>query len=172
MGGVPGRYEVITSKNGISAIIDYAHTAKALENLLEAVRAVPAYKRVLSVFGCGGDRDPSKRAPMGEISGRLADYSVITSDNPRTEDPVRILAQVEEGMRAAERTRPADYEVEPDRRAAIELAVSIAEPGDAIVIAGKGHEDYQILGTEKIHFDDREEIRKAFAALGGTGDTP
>ncbi|MDR0817645.1 MAG: UDP-N-acetylmuramoyl-L-alanyl-D-glutamate--2,6-diaminopimelate ligase [Clostridiales Family XIII bacterium] len=165
MGGVAGRYEVITSENGISAIIDYAHTAKALENLLEAVRAVPAYKRIISVFGCGGDRDPSKRAPMGEISGRLADYSVITSDNPRTEDPVYIVKQVEEGIKKTGRTRPAYYEAEPDRRAAIELAVSIAEPGDAIVIAGKGHEDYQILGTGKIHFDDREEIRRAFAAL-------
>jgi UDP-N-acetylmuramoyl-L-alanyl-D-glutamate--2,6-diaminopimelate ligase len=171
MGGVPGRYEVITSESGISAIIDYAHTAKALENLLEAVRAVPAYKRILSVFGAGGDRDPSKRAPMGEISGRLADYTVITSDNPRTEDPARIVKQVEEGMQQAGRSRPADYEVEQSRRAAIELAVSIAEPGDAIVIAGKGHEDYQIIGEEKIHFDDREEVRKAFASLGGSAES-
>jgi UDP-N-acetylmuramoyl-L-alanyl-D-glutamate--2,6-diaminopimelate ligase len=166
MGGVPGRYEVITSDGGITAIIDYAHTAEALERLLEAVRAVPAYKRILSVFGCGGDRDPSKRAPMGEISAKLADYSVITSDNPRTEDPEAIIAQIEEGMISVGLTMPADYEIIPDRRAAIELAASITDRGDVIVIAGKGHEDYQIIGTEKIHFDDREEIRAAFAALG------
>jgi UDP-N-acetylmuramoyl-L-alanyl-D-glutamate--2,6-diaminopimelate ligase len=159
---VPGRYEVIESGrgDGISAIVDYAHTAKALENLLAAVRANPSYSRIISVFGCGGDRDNSKRAPMGEISGRIADYSIITSDNPRTEDPLAIIAEIVPGIDAT----GAAYEIEPDRGSAIKKAVLMAEPGDIIVIAGKGHEDYQILGTEKIHFDDREAVRDAFRA--------
>lgn len=159
---VPGRYEVIESGRGdrISAIVDYAHTAKALENLLSAVRANPSYRRIISVFGCGGDRDNSKRAPMGEISGRIADYSIITSDNPRTEDPLTIIAEIVPGIDAT----GAAYEIEPDRGKAIQKAVHMAEPGDIVVIAGKGHEDYQILGTEKIHFDDRETVRNAFGA--------
>jgi UDP-N-acetylmuramoyl-L-alanyl-D-glutamate--2,6-diaminopimelate ligase len=149
---IAGRYQVLTSEDGVAAVIDYAHTARALENLLEAVRANPAYRRIVSVFGCGGDRDPSKRAPMGEISGRLADYTVITSDNPRTEDPGAIIAEVERGVKGS----GGAYEVEPDRASAIAGAIRAAKPGDAVVIAGKGHEDYQIIGKEKIHLDDRE----------------
>jgi UDP-N-acetylmuramyl tripeptide synthase len=154
---IAGRYQVLTSGDGVAAIIDYARTARALENLLEAVNANPSYSRVVSVFGCGGDRDPSKRAPMGEISGRLADYTVITSDNPRTEDPIAIIAQVEGGIKES----GGAYEVEPDRAKAIEKAIRTSKPGEAVVIAGKGHEDYQIIGREKIHLDDREIAEKA-----------
>ncbi|MDR3225501.1 MAG: UDP-N-acetylmuramoyl-L-alanyl-D-glutamate--2,6-diaminopimelate ligase [Clostridiales Family XIII bacterium] len=154
---IAGRYQVLTSGDGVAAIIDYAHTARALENLLEAVKANPAYTRVVSVFGCGGDRDPSKRAPMGEISGRLADYTIITSDNPRTEEPIAIIAQVEDGIKAS----GGAYEVAPDRAKAIEKAILASKPGDAVVIAGKGHEDYQIIGKKKIHLDDREIAAKA-----------
>jgi UDP-N-acetylmuramoyl-L-alanyl-D-glutamate--2,6-diaminopimelate ligase len=160
---IAGRYQLLSSEDGVSVIIDYAHTAKALENLLEAVRANPSYGRLISVFGCGGDRDPGKRAPMGELSGRLADHTVVTSDNPRTEDPLAIIAQVEEGVKAVDGA----YEIEPDRAKAIEGAILAAGPGDVVVIAGKGHEDYQIIGREKIPLDDRE---LAAAALGKRAD--
>jgi UDP-N-acetylmuramoyl-L-alanyl-D-glutamate--2,6-diaminopimelate ligase len=154
---IAGRYQVIASDDGVAVIVDYAHTARALENLLEAVRSNPAYGRVISVFGCGGDRDPGKRAVMGEVSGRLADRTIITSDNPRTEDPLAIIVQVEEGARLSGGV----YETEPDRAKAIEKAIREAVPGDVVVIAGKGHEDYQIIGKEKIHLDDRETARDA-----------
>jgi UDP-N-acetylmuramoyl-L-alanyl-D-glutamate--2,6-diaminopimelate ligase len=160
---IPGRFEVIQSVGGVSAIVDYAHTTEALENLLTAVRGNPRYSRVISVFGCGGDRDPGKRAPMGRISGKLADYTVVTSDNPRTEDPLVIIDGIVEGIQ----TTDADYEVEPDRQKAIEKAIARATPGTAIVIAGKGHEDYQIIGRENIHFDDREVVRTIFEQIGG-----
>jgi UDP-N-acetylmuramoyl-L-alanyl-D-glutamate--2,6-diaminopimelate ligase len=159
---IAGRYQVLTSSDGVAAIVDYAHTARALENLLEAVNANPAYRRVISVFGCGGDRDPSKRAPMGEISGKLADYTVITSDNPRTEEPLSIIAQIEAGMKDS----GGEYEVEPDREKAIRKAIMMAKQGEAVVIAGKGHEDYQIIGKEKIHLDDREIAEKALLGRG------
>jgi len=159
---IPGRYEVLVSGDGICSIVDYAHTAAALENLLTSVRQNPAYERIISVFGCGGDRDPSKRAPMGEISGRLADYTFITSDNPRTENPSDIIAQIEDGMNKAGAKMEQDYLVIPDRAEAIEMAIGSARPGDAVVIAGKGHEDYQIIGMEKSHFDDREQVRAVY----------
>ncbi|MDR1292509.1 MAG: UDP-N-acetylmuramoyl-L-alanyl-D-glutamate--2,6-diaminopimelate ligase [Clostridiales Family XIII bacterium] len=156
---IAGRYEVVMSGDGVSVVVDYAHTARALENLLEAVRSNPAYGRVISVFGCGGDRDPGKRAVMGEASGRLADHTILTSDNPRTEDPLAIIAQIEEGARLSGGV----YETEPDRAKAIEKAILAAAPGDVVVVAGKGHEDYQIIGKEKIHLDDREIARDAIA---------
>jgi UDP-N-acetylmuramoyl-L-alanyl-D-glutamate--2,6-diaminopimelate ligase len=156
---IPGRYQVTASDDGVTVIVDYAHTAQALENLLAAVKSNPAYGRVVSVFGCGGDRDPGKRAPMGEISGRLADYTIITSDNPRTEDPGAIIMGVEEGVARS----GGAYEVEPDRARAIGGAIMSAARGDAVVIAGKGHEDYQIIGRDRIHFDDMEQASKAIA---------
>jgi UDP-N-acetylmuramoyl-L-alanyl-D-glutamate--2,6-diaminopimelate ligase len=112
------------------------------------------------VFGCGGDRDPGKRPLMGAISRRLAGTSIVTSDNPRTEDPMEIIREVLAGIDDMD-----NVIVEPDRRKAIRLAVSIANPGDVVIIAGKGHEDYQILGTRKIHFDDREEAMTALREL-------
>ena len=155
---IPGRYSVINSEDGLTAIVDYAHTPMALENLLETVKKNPAFNKLVSVFGCGGDRDPSKRAPMGEISGRIADYTIITSDNPRSENPESILDEIERGISSTD----AKYEVEGDRRKAIRRAVSVAEKGDVIVISGKGHENYQILHNETIHFDDCEEIDECF----------
>jgi UDP-N-acetylmuramoyl-L-alanyl-D-glutamate--2,6-diaminopimelate ligase len=154
---ISGRFETIHSDTGVTAIVDYAHTAKALEKLLMAVRANPQYLRVISVFGCGGDRDSSKREPMGKISGTLADISIVTSDNPRMEDPETIVDEILVGMKRSSGV----WEKETDRRKAIFRAIQIAEPGDVVVISGKGHEDYQILGKEKIHFDDKEVVAEA-----------
>jgi UDP-N-acetylmuramoyl-L-alanyl-D-glutamate--2,6-diaminopimelate ligase len=176
-GGVPGRLERVDNDAGVLCLVDYAHTPDALERAMAAVRPVTR-GRLIVVFGCGGDRDPGKRPIMGEAAGRQADLAVVTSDNPRTEDPRRILEMVVDGVRrsgAAERSaaelRAAErgYHVEIDRRLAIRLAIAAARPGDTVLLAGKGHEDYQILGTQKIHFDDREEATAAFAAAAGGG---
>ena len=155
--GVPGRMErvQISDDQDISVIVDYAHTPDSLENLLTAARPfIPG--KMICVFGCGGDRDRTKRPKMGKIAAELADVAVVTSDNPRTEDPQRILDDVLTGIPSS--VKPI---VIGDRALAIQKAIEIAQPGDGVLIAGKGHEDYQILGTEKIHFDDREQARKA-----------
>ncbi len=159
--GVPGRMErvEIDDKQDISVIVDYAHTPDSLENLLIAAKPFIA-KQTICVFGCGGDRDRTKRPLMGEIVAKLADVVVVTSDNPRTEDPQRILDDILEGI--PDTVKPI---VEIDRAAAIHTAIKNARSGDGVIIAGKGHEDYQILGTEKIHFDDREVARDALADL-------
>ncbi|MEA5533615.1 UDP-N-acetylmuramoyl-L-alanyl-D-glutamate--2,6-diaminopimelate ligase [Crocosphaera sp. XPORK-15E] len=155
--GVPGRMErvQISEEQDISVIVDYAHTPDSLENLLKAARPFIGGK-MICVFGCGGDRDRTKRPLMGKISAELADISVVTSDNPRTEDPQVILADILTGI-----PQPVEPLVISDRGEAIYTAIQQAKPGDGVLIAGKGHEDYQILGTEKIHFDDREEAKKA-----------
>ena len=161
--GVPGRMErvVVDPKQDISVIVDYAHTPDSLENLLRAARPfIP--QRLICVFGCGGDRDRTKRPLMGDIASELADVPVVTSDNPRTEDPQQIIEDILEGMANSQTI------VQRDRAVAIEQAIAMAEPGDGVLIAGKGHEDYQILGTEKVHFDDREEARKALEKRLGT----
>jgi UDP-N-acetylmuramoyl-L-alanyl-D-glutamate--2,6-diaminopimelate ligase len=157
--GVPGRMEQvqISPQQDISVIVDYAHTPDSLENLLKAARPFIAGK-VICVFGCGGDRDRTKRPQMGEIAARLADRVVVTSDNPRTEEPQRILADVLAGI--PDSVTPI---MMVDRAEAIRQAILEAEPGDGVLLAGKGHEDYQILGTEKIHFDDREQARAALS---------
>lgn len=155
--GVPGRVEQVQvgANQDISVMVDYAHTPDSLENLLTAAR--PFIKgRMICVFGCGGDRDRTKRPQMGAIAARLADWAIATSDNPRTEDPQRILDDVVTGIPAE-----ANSTVICDRAAAIRTAIREAQPGDGVLIAGKGHEDYQILGTEKIHFDDREQAHAA-----------
>ncbi|MFN2453049.1 MAG: UDP-N-acetylmuramoyl-L-alanyl-D-glutamate--2,6-diaminopimelate ligase [Pyrinomonadaceae bacterium] len=157
--GAPGRFERVPHKGDFSVVVDYAHTDDALINVLRTARDV-APERIITVFGCGGDRDRSKRAPMGEAAASLSDVVILTSDNPRMEDPARILADVEEGMRAA--SKP--YEKIPDRRAAIHRAISEARTGDLVLIAGKGHEDYQIIGHDVLHFDDKEVAREALAA--------
>jgi UDP-N-acetylmuramoyl-L-alanyl-D-glutamate--2,6-diaminopimelate ligase len=155
--GVPGRMEQvqIASNQDISVIVDYAHTPDSLENLLRAARPF-IQGNMICVFGCGGDRDRGKRPQMGRIAADLADRVIVTSDNPRTEDPERILQDVVAGFPAA---------IEPvvmgDRAEAIRAAILEAQSGDGVLIAGKGHEDYQILGTEKIHFDDREQAQGA-----------
>jgi UDP-N-acetylmuramoyl-L-alanyl-D-glutamate--2,6-diaminopimelate ligase len=148
----------IDPKQDISVIVDYAHTPDSLENLLKAARPFIAGK-MICVFGCGGDRDRTKRPLMGKIATTLADYSIVTSDNPRTEDPQRILDDIVQGLADG-----ANFEVIADRAQAIAQAIGKAQSGDGILIAGKGHEDYQILGTEKIHFDDRLEAAKALKA--------
>ncbi|MCT7948642.1 UDP-N-acetylmuramoyl-L-alanyl-D-glutamate--2,6-diaminopimelate ligase [Ancylothrix sp. C2] len=155
--GVPGRMERVQIKadQDISVIVDYAHTPDSLENLLKAARPfIPG--KMICVFGCGGDRDRTKRPIMGKIAAALADKVVVTSDNPRTEDPERILQDILNGLAA-----DSEPVVISDRATAIRAAVMLAKPGDGVLIAGKGHEDYQILGTEKIHFDDREQARIA-----------
>jgi UDP-N-acetylmuramoyl-L-alanyl-D-glutamate--2,6-diaminopimelate ligase len=166
--GAPGRLERIEA-NGVAAFVDYAHTDDALAHALAALRALDP-RRLLAVFGCGGDRDRGKRPLMGEAAARGADVVVVTSDNPRSEDPDAIIAEIVPGLERggltridAERARAGvnGYVVVPDRREAIALAVAAARPGDAVLIAGKGHEDYQIVGAERRHFDDREEARRA-----------
>lgn len=152
--GVPGRLERIPNSRGVHAFVDYAHTPDALDNVLGALRKV-GFGRIITVFGCGGDRDRRKRPLMGEAVARLSDVAVLTSDNPRTEDPLSILEDVKPGLTACPRVL-----TEPDRRTAIGLAVAEARPGDCILVAGKGHEDYQVIGTEKISFSDQAVLRE------------
>lgn len=151
---VAGRFEMIDQGQDFSVMVDYAHTPDELSRLLAAVRELkPA--RIITVFGCGGDRDRSKRPLMGRAVAENSDLVVVTSDNPRTEDPAQIIEDILPGLSERE------YLLLPDRREAIRRAVGLAQPDDMVVIAGKGHEDYQILGTSKVHFDDREEAREA-----------
>lgn len=155
--GVPGRMEQVQVQpdQDMSVIVDYAHTPDSLENMLRAAR--PFIKgKMICVFGCGGDRDRTKRPQMGQIAARLADQVVVTSDNPRTENPEQILQDILSGIPT--QVQPL---VQVERHQAIHAAILQAQPGDGVLIAGKGHEDYQILGSEKIHFDDREEARAA-----------
>jgi UDP-N-acetylmuramoyl-L-alanyl-D-glutamate--2,6-diaminopimelate ligase len=159
--GAPGRFERVAHAGDFAVVVDYAHTDDALRNVLRTARDV-SRGRVITVFGCGGDRDRTKRAPMGEAAASLSDDVIATSDNPRTEDPEAILRDVEAGLRAVGKP----YMKIVDRREAIHRAIEEARTGDIVVIAGKGHEDYQIVGTEKRHFDDREVAREALAARG------
>jgi len=159
----PGRLERCDdSGDVIRVLVDYAHTPDALARALDAVRAMTP-GRIWCVFGCGGDRDSTKRAPMGEVAARRADVTIITSDNPRTEDPVAIAAAVASGARAV----GVDPILEPDRRTAIDLAVRLASAGDAVVIAGKGHEEHQIVGAVKYPFSDRTEARASLERRRG-----
>jgi UDP-N-acetylmuramoyl-L-alanyl-D-glutamate--2,6-diaminopimelate ligase len=159
----PGRLERCEgSGDAITVLVDYAHTPDALARALDAVRAI-THGRVWCVFGCGGDRDPTKRAPMGEVAARRADVTIVTSDNPRTEDPLTITAAVVSGARAV----GVDPILEPDRRKAIDLAVRSAAVGDAVLIAGKGHEEHQIVGAVKYPFSDRNEARVALERKRG-----
>jgi UDP-N-acetylmuramoyl-L-alanyl-D-glutamate--2,6-diaminopimelate ligase len=161
--GAPGRFERVAHAAGdFAVVVDYAHTDDALKNVLRTARdVVTRAGRVITVFGCGGDRDRTKRAPMGEAAASLSDIVILTSDNPRAEDPEAILSDTEVGLR---RVAGKPYVKIADRRAAIFRAIAEARDGDAVIIAGKGHEDYQIIGTETIHFDDREVAREALAA--------
>lgn len=162
---VPGRFERVTAGQDFTVVVDYAHTPDALVRLLTAAQAVKTH-RIITVFGCGGDRDRTKRPKMGRAAVEQSDVVVLTSDNPRTEDPMAILREVEVGVREALHGRPhVAYRMIPDRREAINAAISEARSGDMVLIAGKGHEDYQIIGTKKIHFDDREVAREAIQRL-------
>jgi UDP-N-acetylmuramoyl-L-alanyl-D-glutamate--2,6-diaminopimelate ligase len=156
--GAPGRLEVVARPRGAVVMVDYAHKPDALKAVLEALGKLEP-RRIICVFGCGGDRDRGKRPLMGDIAARLAAVPLLTSDNPRTENPLAIIAEVEAGLIGAGLVRGAGYLVEPDRRTAIGMALAMAGPGDIVVIAGKGHEDYQIIGKQKFHFDDREVVR-------------
>jgi len=160
--GVPGRLERVLNSRGIHVFVDYAHTPDALKNVLRTLKHLDS-PRILTVFGCGGDRDRSKRPMMGREAARLSDFVVVTSDNPRTEDPSAIIQEILPGIQEGGMTLNKDCIVEADRSKAIERVLQEARPGDVVLIAGKGHEDYQILGTQKIHFDDREVARKALA---------
>jgi len=154
---VAGRFEVVSRKPLV--IVDYAHTPDGLENVLNAARQVtPKGGKLICVFGCGGDRDATKRPKMGRIAENLADRVIITSDNPRSEDPQQIMTDILTGIKSLSSNK---VTVEIDRKTAIEIAVDIAKENDVLLLAGKGHEDYQILSTGKIHFDDREEARNA-----------
>jgi UDP-N-acetylmuramoyl-L-alanyl-D-glutamate--2,6-diaminopimelate ligase len=153
--GVPGRMERVDAGQDFTVIVDYAHSPDSLENLLQTVSQLPHGKRII-VFGCGGDRDRAKRPIMGEIAVNGSDFVLATSDNPRSENPLDILKEIESGLRKG----PAPYEIVPDRRRAIESAISMAGTGDVVVIAGKGHEDYQIIGSQVIPFDDRKLARE------------
>jgi UDP-N-acetylmuramoyl-L-alanyl-D-glutamate--2,6-diaminopimelate ligase len=185
LAGVPGRLERVANPRGVLCLVDYAHTPDALERAIAAARTLVAPDgRLLTVFGCGGDRDRGKRPLMGEVAARGSDLAIITSDNPRSEDPAAIVDSIVEGVRrasaheldegdldAATRARPG-YHVVLDRRVAIRRAARVARPGDVLLIAGKGHEDYQIIGGQRLHFDDREEASSAFSALDAAERTP
>jgi UDP-N-acetylmuramoyl-L-alanyl-D-glutamate--2,6-diaminopimelate ligase len=175
--GAPGRLEAVTGPAGVKVLVDYAHKPDALEAVLAALRALKP-RRLICVFGCGGDRDRGKRPIMGTIAGRLADLPILTSDNPRTEDPLAIIGEVEAGLRESrlpklglrDATSKRGYLVEPDRRNAIELALRIAVSGDVLIIAGKGHEDYQLVGGRRLDFDDRTVVRELTEAISRAGD--
>ncbi len=162
---VPGRSEVVPTTRNFTVIVDYAHTPDSLENILKASKVYTKGK-IICVFGCGGDRDTAKRPMMGEIAGKLAGYTVITSDNPRSEKPEEIIRQIEEGMKKTN----GKYKVIVDRKKAIEHALRKAEKGDLILIAGKGHETYQEINGEKHHFDDREVVRELVTKLPAPKD--
>jgi UDP-N-acetylmuramoyl-L-alanyl-D-glutamate--2,6-diaminopimelate ligase len=169
---VPGRLERVENSRGVTCLVDYAHTGDALENVLSTLKEISA-GRIITVFGCGGDRDNGKRPIMGRIAASMSDFSVVTSDNPRTEDPQKILDQIKVGItplgireyrlsELSEGFGEKGYIVCEDRREAIRLAIKLSRGGDIVLLAGKGHEDYQIVGTTKHHFDDREEAGEAF----------
>ena len=154
--GVAGRFEIVTTKPTV--IVDYAHTPDGLENVLKAAREItPEGGELICIFGCGGDRDATKRPKMGKIAEELADKVIVTSDNPRSENPQQIITDILAGFKST-----SDVIVEPDRELAIKEAYKLAKTNDVVLLAGKGHEDYQILADETIHFDDREKVRQIF----------
>jgi UDP-N-acetylmuramoyl-L-alanyl-D-glutamate--2,6-diaminopimelate ligase len=180
LAGVPGRLEQVQNESGISVFVDYAHTPDALDNVLRVLKSLTS-GRLITVFGCGGDRDRQKRAMMGAVAGRISDLSVLTSDNPRTESPEAILADI---VRGTAEVQPKEYAtdelgngfsgrgyvMEPDRRKAIGLGLAVAGPGDTVLVAGKGHEPYQILGETTIPFDDKVEVMAALGVLNATAN--
>ncbi len=162
MKAVEGRLEYIKGGDNLTAVVDYAHTPDALENVLKTLRDAARGEYLICVFGCGGDRDKTKRPEMGQIAAKYADRVVVTSDNPRTEQPEDIIADIRAGMSAADRAKSVFI---TDRAEAIRSALLFAPRGAVILVAGKGHEDYQIIGTVKHHFDDKEVIREAFSSI-------
>jgi UDP-N-acetylmuramoyl-L-alanyl-D-glutamate--2,6-diaminopimelate ligase len=163
LAAVPGRFEVIDAGQPFTVLVDYAHTPDSLDNVLRAARSLTRRGRLICVFGCGGDRDKGKRPLMGAVVAQLADVVVVTSDNPRSEDPDAIIGEILEGV-IAERTDGPDV-ADADRRRAIEAAIGVARPGDVVVIAGKGHETGQEFADRTIPFDDRAVARDVLEAL-------
>lgn len=161
--GAPGRFERVAHDRDFAVVVDYAHSDDALLNTLKTARDLSS-GRIITVFGCGGDRDKTKRAPMGAVAGRYSDLVIATSDNPRTENPLKILSEIETGLKETN----CPYQIVPDRREAIHQAIRKAKPNDVVLIAGKGHEIYQIVGNNKFHFDDREIAREALENLKET----
>ncbi len=145
--------ELLNTKGKYSIYIDYAHTPDGLENVLKAIRELGP-KKIITVFGCGGDRDKTKRPLMGEIASRLSDFCVVTNDNPRTEDPADIIEDIIKGIKGFR------FAAVQDRKEAIRFAIRMAGEGDVILLAGKGHETYQIVGTNELHMDERELVRE------------
>ena len=166
LSGVPGRLERVKNSKGIHVWVDYAHKPDALEKVLKSLKRMQNDKRIITVFGCGGDRDRKKRPLMGKIAGQNSDQVFVTSDNPRTENPNAIIEEILTGL-----TGFTNYVVEVDRKKAIFAAIHSAQEGDLVLVAGKGHEDYQILGTQKVHFDDREVVQEAFLSYNSRLDT-
>ncbi|HOH88656.1 MAG TPA: cyanophycin synthetase, partial [Bacillota bacterium] len=152
---VPGRSEIIKTNTPYTVIIDYAHTPDGLQNILASVKEY-ARGRIITLFGCGGDRDKEKRPIMGNIAGRMSDYCIITSDNPRTEEPMDIIMQIEAGIKST----GCDYICIENRRDAIKFALATAKPDDIVLLAGKGHETYQILRDRTIPFDERDIVEE------------
>lgn len=173
LAGVPGRMEKIPNRRGIHVFVDYAHTPDGLDRVLGGLRALTG-DRLISVFGCGGNRDRTKRPEMGQAAARRSDLVLITSDNPRSEDPLAIIGEIVPGVLAegfaagdgSNAGKNGTFEVIPDRKSAIRRALDIARPGDAVVIAGKGHEHVQIIGDRSLPFDDREAVRAVLASGG------
>ena len=159
---VSGRFQSIDEGQPFLVIVDYAHTDDALENLIRTARELNAKGRVITLFGCGGEKDRTKRPVMGEVTGRLSDLTILSSDNPRQEDPLKIISDIIVGLQKTS----GKYVIEPDREKAIALAMDEARAGDIVLLAGKGHEDYQMLASGTIHFDDREMARAALRARG------
>ncbi|MGJ1320608.1 UDP-N-acetylmuramoyl-L-alanyl-D-glutamate--2,6-diaminopimelate ligase [Sphingobacterium spiritivorum] len=158
--GAEGRFEAITSKNGVIGIVDYAHTPDAVANVLSTINNLrKKEQQIITVLGCGGDRDKTKRPEMAEVAAKMSDKVIITSDNPRTEDPVQIIKDMEPGIPADRKKNVFSI---TDRREAIRAACHLAQPGDIVLVAGKGHEKYQDINGVKHHFDDREELEKTF----------
>lgn len=155
---VPGRLERIASDRPFSVYVDYAHTEDALKNVLSALRQIE-HRKILVVFGCGGDRDKSKRPKMGKVAAELSDFAIITNDNPRSEEPLSIIEEIKSGITTA------NYRVIPERMEAIRSCLAMAGSGDIVLVAGKGHEDYQIIKDTKVHFDDREAVRQCLQSL-------
>lgn len=161
---VKGRFETVKSPSGIFFVVDYAHTPDALENILDSINEIRTKnERLITVFGCGGDRDHAKRPEMGKIATAKSTLAIITSDNPRTENPATIIREIEAGVEAQNFSK---YITVPDRREAIKMAIKFAEPKDIVLVAGKGHENYQEVNGERLHFDDKEEIQTLFSLMG------
>lgn len=164
LSGAEGRFDYLISKEKIIGIVDYAHTPDALENVLSTIKKLRrGDEQVITVVGCGGDRDKTKRPEMAEIAAALSNRTILTSDNPRSEDPAQILKDMEAGLNSAGRRKSISI---VDRKEAIKTAVSFANSEDIILVAGKGHEKYQIIGNQKLHFDDKEVLREMFELLG------